>query len=212
MIEFPYSIYGIRAKEYDLIYIPLLKNAHTWGEKFFSHNFGCTETVFITKNNTELYKDSKIIVIIRDPVDRWISALAQYLSEFDNADSMLDNLLIKKLITDGVIFDNHARPQLYNLIGLPKKQTVFFWCDDHLEKHINLYSLKVFNKPAESVGEHNRNSQNPAKVILYSKIKDMVNTDQELYNKLKSYYSMDYNLIKQINHRTFYNLYAGDKL
>jgi hypothetical protein len=201
MIEYQYRLHGIHSSENNLIYIPILKNAHMWGEKFFSHNFGCNETVYISADNIELYKDKKFIVILRDPIDRWISAMAQYLVEFDNPDDLLDNVLIKKLITDGINFDAHSRPQLYDLIGLDIKKTVVFMCNDELENNVSLFSSVVFKKPTESIGEHNRNSESILKKTLYPKIKNMVEQNISLQNKLKTFYSIDYTLIKQLQSR-----------
>lgn len=201
MIEYQYSLHGIHSSENNLIYIPILKNAHMWGEKFFSHNFDCNETIYITPVNVELYKDKKFVVILRDPIDRWIAAMSQYLVEFDNPVELLDNVLIKKLITDGINFDVHARPQRYDLIGLDEKRTVFFMCDEKLENNVNLFSSLAFKKPTEYVGEHNRNNQNPAKTILYPKIKNMVEQNTILHNRLKEFYSIDYTLIEEVKGR-----------
>jgi len=201
MIEFQCTIHGKYSAEYNLIYVPILKNAHTWGEKFFSHNLSCNENVYISKDNAKLYKDKKFAVILRDPVDRWISALAQYLVEFDNNVELLDDPLIKKLITDGLVFDRHAVPQRYDLIGLDENRTVFFMCDDNLEKNVNLLSLAFFKKPTESVGELNRYTDNLNKQLLYTKIKNMVFQDPVLLEKIKQYYVMDYTIIAQAKNR-----------
>jgi len=201
MIEFQCTIYGKYSAEYNLIYVPILKNAHTWGEKFFSHNLSCNEDVYISKDNAELYKDKKFAVILRDPVDRRISALAQYLVEFDNNVELLDDPLIKKLISDGLVFDRHAGSQRYDLIGLDETRTVFFMCDDNLEKNVNLFSLAFFKKPTESVGELNRYTDNLNKQLLYTKIKNMVFQDSVLLEKIKQYYVMDYTIISQAKNR-----------
>jgi hypothetical protein len=201
MIEYQYRLYGINSNENNLIYIPLLKNAHSWGKKFFSHNFGCTEDVYIGPDNIELYKDKRFVVILRDPVDRWISAITQYLVHLDINIDLLDNPFIYKLITDGVVFDAHARPQHYDIIGLDDRRTAFFTCDEKLEFNLNIFSLALFNKRAEPVGEINRHHNNDAKKILYAKIKNMVEQDTILVDKLKTFYYMDYVLIEKVKHR-----------
>jgi hypothetical protein len=199
--QYEYRLHGIHSSENNLIYIPILKNAHSWGEKFFSHNFNCNETVHITQYNKELYKDKRFVVILRDPIDRWVSAMAQYLVEFDNPDELLDNVLIKKLITDGINFDRHSKPQRYDLIGLDIKKTVVFMCNDELENNLSLFSSLAFKKPTESIGEHNRNSQNILKKTLYPKIKSMVEQNISLQDRLKEFYYIDYTLITQLQSR-----------
>lgn len=201
MIEYQYRLYGISSNEHNLIYIPLLKNAHSWGEKFFSHNFGCNEDVYIGPNNIELYKDKRFAVILRDPIDRWISAITQYLVDLNTNVEVLDDPFIYKLIKDGVMFDDHARPQRYDVIGLDDRRTAFFMCDDKLEFNLNIFSLALFNKRVKPVGEINRHYNNSAKKLLYPKIKNIVEQDKVLMDKLKTFYDMDYVLIEQLGHR-----------
>lgn len=202
MIDFLSRLDGIYSNEYNLIYIPVLKNAHSWGKQFFSHNFNCNEKVYIGSENINLYKDKKFVVILRDPIERWISAVTQYLLNFDNPVEMLDNPVIFKLITDGIVLDVHAIPQRHDLIGLDDSKTIFFMCDENLERNVNLFSLAFYKKPTESVGNYNRHIDNEQKTFLYPKIKNMVLQDSTLLNKLKEFYLMDYALIAHVKSRT----------
>jgi hypothetical protein len=199
MINFNFGFRGLFSKENNFMYVPILKNAHMWGEKFFPRNFGCTEEVYVLESNINLFKDTKFLVILREPTIRWVSALTQYLVQFDEAGEMLDNPLTKKLILDALRLDNHSRPQAYDLIGLNKKNCIFFNCNEDLEKNLNYFSLSCFNKPTESVGppeDNNISAHNLSKQFLYPKIKNMVDT--ELIDNLKIFYSIDYTLYNSV--------------
>lgn len=202
MIDFQYRLDGIYSSEYNLIYIPVLKNAHSWGKQFFSHNFNCNEKVYIGSENADQYKDKKFVVILRDPIERWISALAQYLIDFDNPVEMLDDPVIYKLITDGAALDAHGMLQRYSLIGLDESKTIFFMCDENLERNINLFSMEFYKKSTESVGDFNKHINDKQKTFLYPKIKNMVLQDPIALNKLKKFYLNDYALIAHTKNRT----------
>ena len=202
MIKHDININGFHSKEHNLVYVPILKNAHMWGLSFFSLNFGCSEPVVIQEKNFKLFEDSIFLVILRDPIDRWISALTQYLIiAFEDPVKILDDLIIKKLITDGIIFDNHAKLQLDELIGIDEQKIVCFRCDENLEKNISNFSLINFNTPTASVGHlsnFNVSAYNDTTQFLYPKIKNMVYEDVEIMNKLKRFYAKDYLLIDNL--------------
>ena len=202
------KVHGFYSKEYDIIYVPILKNAHTWGQDFFSHNFGCNEVVVVHEKNFQLFENTIFLAILRDPIDRWISAITQYLVAFDDPVKLLDDVIIQKIITDGIIFDDHAKTQKSSLLGINKNNIVGFMCDEKLEENINKFFLINFNLPAKSLVansiSHNVAVYDDSKKFLYPKIKNMVYQNEEIVNKLKKFYEIDYELIKSLPINIFY--------
>ena len=194
-----------QSSEHNLVYIPILKNAHTWAEKFISKNFDMNFSLRKTNKNYEsLLKDKITIVILRDPWLRWLSGITQYFIHSESV-NFLDDSVFQKTIKDVICFDEHTTLQLPNLIGVDKNNAVFFKCDRNLESNMNLFSKFWFNKEAVSVGTHQVMNENPDKVKIYNKIKEIVKNDNELHERIQHYYAMDYGLISDVSHRFFDN-------
>ena len=99
----------------------------------------------------------KIIVVVRDPYDRWLSGIAEYFGEelYDNEGifELLDNPLALTLITTKVAFDDHCESQLYFLQNIPLDKCVFFRQEHGLNYKISKYFSDVLNIPNKIASE-----------------------------------------------------------
>lgn len=219
-LQYAYRHGVLRSNDNNLIYVPILKNAHTWAENVLGVNFGCTISdlrgnsglvkkygLFLSKEKGCInYTNSVFLIILREPTSRWISAITQYLSE-KNVD--LDNEVQYDLIRDGLIFDNHARPQYIDLLDINLFNSVIFECNDNLQVNLNNFSKFWFNKPLEYMPPLNQYTEHDKKKMIYNKIKNHVNNDQQLKNRLKHIYGSDYNLYDTCHKM---NMFFNDKI
>jgi len=118
----------------EYVYIPILKNAHTWLTQIFRDGLGW-EPVLDPADISHCKK----IVVLRDPIERWISAMATYLDFLDGL-MQLDSSTVQ-LICDGVFYDQHTLPQTLSLGGLDTEYCVFFY----MSKHTNDFDINMKN-------------------------------------------------------------------
>jgi len=99
----------------------------------------------------------KIIVVMRDPYDRWLSGMAEYFGEyFDDSESVfeyLDNPLTKHLISQQVAFDDHTESQLFFLQNVPLHKCIFFRQEEGLNYKISEYLREHLNIPNDVARE-----------------------------------------------------------
>jgi hypothetical protein len=172
-------------------------------------------------DNCDWNRVREIIVVLRDPLERWISGIAQYLHSyilfvqgpngpifsgdpstkfdigFDANQFVSDyNAVVERLIFDQINrFDDHVWPQhefFYNLLpGIPRK---YFWLDKDLDHNISHYlNFARLNNLDKNTGKDNEDMH-----ILQEFFKQRFVVRPELAERVKKSYATDYQLIKQV--------------
>ena len=99
----------------------------------------------------------KIIVVMRDPYDRWLSGIAEYFGEhFNDPDGIFDylsNPLTLNLLSQRIWFDDHTESQLFFLQHVPLEKCVFFRQEQGLNYKISDYFKTILNIPNNIVSE-----------------------------------------------------------
>jgi hypothetical protein len=162
-----------------------------------------------------------VIVVLRDPLKRWISGMAQYLHSYIfypngpnsvflskkssyNKDLTFDdfktnyNIVVERLIFDVVNkFDDHVWPQIdffENL--LPHCDRKYFYIDYDFEKNISSYLQLNLNY------QDNKNNAESNDLLqqIQSFLLTRLDARPELVDRVRSVYRHDYELIEQIKH------------
>lgn len=200
-----------------IINIP--KNAssyvHDWAQQY-----GWSTTSLI---NDDWNTVNQITVILRDPVERWISGMAQYLKTYvlcpvgkngpiypdspwathveNNALSAqqfidLYNMSTERLIFDNVYrFDDHVWPQYAFFQNLrPYAERKYFMLDKNFDKNFAPY----IGGPADPNADLNQGSADTDIKILQTFLKNLLDSRPNLHNRVKDAYKEDYALIEQV--------------
>ena len=119
-------------------------------------------------------KDSLIYFsVLRDPIDRWISGIVEYLTINKIELSDLSDVAIK-LIFDAKTFDRHTQNQCYYLESINLQNTIFFKFDQQLSKNLenwfNSQNLK-FN-PAIENKKQNKSIERSQKLLFFKELTD----------------------------------------
>jgi hypothetical protein len=172
-------------------------------------------------DNCDWHKVNEVIVVLRDPLERWISGIAQYLhsyilsvhgfngpifpgepvTEFDkgfDANQFVNeyNQIVERLIFDQINrFDDHVWPQhefFYNILpDIPRK---YFWLDKDFDHNISNYlDFTRLNNL-----DRNDSNNNTNMYILQQFFKQRFVIRPELAERVKKSYATDYQLIKQV--------------
>ena len=144
-------------------------------------------------------KGSIGLCILRDPIQRWISGITQFLADVidtDASQSTWDNVF--RLVTKQPYQDNHTAPQLEFL-----KDHDLDWFHFHYMHHtksvgegLNTW-LQTRNGKENITRFEKKNVSNSveAKKKIYDHVKNKLKSDPNLNSRIKEFYRSDYELI-----------------
>lgn len=167
------------------------------------------------------HRIAEMIVILRDPVDRWISGIAQYINgwilhaksfydthvgpdstqQFFDAGSFIEqyNPVMERLIFDNLErYDDHVWPQSEIIDGLlPDKRKTFFYIDHTWEDRLSAYlGIPKAKNIAKNAGD-----ENPDQKMLQEFFRTRIADRPNLKKMIQDRYRTDYDLIqKAISH------------
>jgi hypothetical protein len=185
-------VYGecMSCPDSDLMYVYIPKNASSWtkpnlrdwGWEFYNyHTDGLNKTA---------------IVVLRDPVERWLSGIAEYFALYQNKVSHNESL--QSIIFDRITFDDHTEKQVKFIQGLDTDRCIFLWCDDR-------YRINFSNLVREHLGDNQYNNyeyqhvseQDRDRKHLKEIFKQLLYQKPEYLERVKQHFANDYKLIEQ---------------
>ena len=186
-------------------YIPIPKNAHTWAKALLETNLQFAKDIH--QGKIAVFPYGKAIIILRDPIERWIAGVAQCLSVYDPIwcrDLVSNDNLIKLLCDIGRI-DDHTNRQTDALFNLNIKQCIFFKCDSTLEPTMHHFIKTISNLDmVVPCDNYNRiEDGNESKQLVYQALTERLQ-DRDYFDRVNKYFSPD---IKFLEHITENNLW-----
>jgi hypothetical protein len=181
-----------------IFYLNIPKNASTYLSNILFSN-GWKHFVF-----NEYSPVTEAIVVLRDPVERWISGFATYALSWVcgtgyGSDHFIEdyNRLTENLIFDNLVFDDHTTPQWKYVSQLPATCQVkyFILNQKTIVDDISAYtgqSLTVSDVDA-NVSEDNYDQK---QIIQFMKTR--LENKPELKNKIIEQYKRDFDLIDSV--------------
>lgn len=190
--EFGYQKFGLCFTDSsNFVYVPIPKNASSeTSTKLLS--LGWSANNF--SENISAFKDYKFIVILRDPIDRWLSGINQYFLLYHKTIYQLSTDTLN-LIAHKIVLDDHTEKQIYFCNKLNLDKTIFFKFGPNLNKSLNDYFSKYYNT---QIFDFQKKEDN-LRLLQHQLIKLL---DKKLQDRLYSFYWQDYELINKVN---FYN-------
>lgn len=176
----------------DLMYVYIPKNASSWTKpnlKDYGWQFYNYHTDMLDKH---------ALVALRDPVDRWVSGIAEYFALY-HQDFELLNVETIKLIFDRITFDDHTDKQVNFLTHLNTDECTFIYCDDNYSKNFSGFISKYYgtNKYAKYEWQH-VSDESP----IRKKFKSIISywlTMPNYLDRIKHHFKDDYKLINSVN-------------
>jgi hypothetical protein len=197
------------SSNYPIVYIPITKNAHTWATSYFSdilhwqmkHDecMRVYDSLAWHINSTIQYH--KKIVILRNPIGRWMSGIVQYFyTHFDDDVEITDHII--NYLFSKIHFDEHTLPQINFLHNLELASIDFFDMDDNLEVKLNDYLKNQITNEYVPIPITLHKNKTSSKMIqdkkLYAIIRKNVTYNRNLRQKIHDFYKQDYELLESI--------------
>ena len=206
---------GLLSPDCSKFIVNMPKNASSFVLDLGSHNGWTQATV---GDNCDWHKVETVFVILRDPVERWISGIAQYINSYilnncgPNGPYYEHNQHTRYIsavefaaqyndITDRLLFDNavwlddHVWPQhmiFKNL--LPDTKRKFFMFGPSLETQL----LSELNWKSVENLDRNRGADNEDIKKLQEFFTVRLNNRPDLRKRIEKFYAQDYNLIREV--------------
>lgn len=149
------------------VYVNIPKNASSWAKENFGgyeYNF-ITQTFVGTPTSAVTIKRARnveptYVVILRDPLDRWLSGAAQSFYGCSPDSPYFFMNIHNDMMFQHMVFDNHTAPQTMFLQGINQANTVWFKCNDNLTYQLDAWMQECFNDTVSPVVRNNKNSYN----------------------------------------------------
>lgn len=187
----------------DLMYVNIPKNASTFTKV---NNFGWT-----VDNYYQCEPTSTVLVVLRDPIERWLSGIAEYFNRYQptltDVTELLESYpassttkLYLDLIFNQISFDDHTEKQIRFINDLEISKCVFFKCDVNFPRFYSDYYKNTYNLDNTfNLGTwHNVTSSYPRKQRIKEIFKKIVQRNPQYRNQLVYHFRQDYELIKEV--------------
>jgi hypothetical protein len=181
----------------DFIYVNIPKNASSWTKQQL-------EALDFTQQNYYVnnLSDHPAVVVLRDPVDRWISGIAEYFTRYYHRNSPADlNSFTIDIIFNHITFDPHTEKQLYFIQDLDPSKIVYFWFDDDYRRQFGKFlteqgirNTATDSEPAWWSG-HNPVKQAEWKEFFQQQLKN----NSKYQDQIHRHFNQDYELIESAN-------------
>jgi len=188
------SNYGhyISSPSSNIGYIPIPKNASSFMREILAKNLN-----WVKEYDYKSHPRSQYYIILRDPFERWLAGVAQYITNHDYLNYTNDKIL--QFICNHIQFDQHTELQINFLRGLHTNDMVFFPFNKNLSMLLKLHIMK--NEGISNyidVNNINISNNDPAKFKLKTALREYLNKNPKYLQPIKDYYSEDYKLICDI--------------
>lgn len=181
----------------DFIYVNIPKNASSWTKQQL-------EAADFTQKNYFLDKlqNHRAVVVLRDPVERWVSGISEYFSRYYHGNSPKDlNNFAIDIVFNHITFDPHTEKQLYFIQDLDPANTVYFWFDENYRQQFGRFlteqgieNTATDSEPAWWPG-HNPVKQAEWKEFFQQQLKN----NSKYQSQVQHHFKQDYELIESAN-------------
>lgn len=131
--------YGVSYTNREFLCVKIPKSASTWAKLYFC-SLGWEDTNFVTNKTFDI----PALVFIREPKERWIAGISEFLERYHH--DLYEQAVLSTKFRDSIfdcIFDtdlspdSHSMPQTHFIKGLTNK--IYFKVDKNLSKKVAIF-------------------------------------------------------------------------
>ena len=200
-VKYPYLFNPDRT----IVWINVPKCGSSFMQKVF-HDFGWSEYKY---HHALLKTDMDKIIVLRDPVERWISGFSEYALDHPWIWEQIDNDYIWELILSNPVFDDHTQFQHQFVADCNIDNLCYVYMQDNpkrfysaLENWCNIFAMPIPHA-RQSRFMHWTEKQNPAqndtiRWHVNQKIRNKLQEDKTKRVKIRELHKQDYKFMDSI--------------
>ncbi len=200
-------------KDSEYVYVPIPKNASCFLQYNFEKILGFRHDDFTNFKNLD---DKKYIICLRDPIDRWVSGVSEYLHRYFINPSVNNNPIIENGYTEQEffelldlrvvakifkekIYDEHTSHQHEFIPDVSFDNMFFLNFNDAAQGNFSDFFTTVLKKDIDNYAWKNATEEIPTKIKIMDRLNlYYVSNKKKLDNEFFEIYKQDYNLINSI--------------
>ena len=175
------------------LHIPVC--ASSWGKTIF------TATGF--EPNGTLNQDYTTVVFLKDPIDRWLSGLATWLTyrlpQHTPLTSVRDNSALLDVLFDTVRQDDHTERQLFFLQNVDVSRAKFFLINDTFNESVNKYFIQNFSTDISNYSKENQTTLQGGKLIPKQYFRSVLESTPQYLDRVLQFFERDYQFLQKIS-------------
>jgi hypothetical protein len=174
-----------------LMYINIPKNASSWTKPNLI-DWGWQFYNFHTDN-----LEKKAIVVLRDPIERWVSGISEYLTLYHPTMGVPAQETVE-LIFDRVCFDDHTERQIRFIDGLDTDNCIFLLCDGNYRSKFSQLLIEHGMPNRYQNYDYQHTSEKCPNRSRFKKIFSEYLKVPTFYDRIQFHYKKDYELINSL--------------
>ncbi len=179
-----------------LSYLHIPVNASSWGKQVFAR------AGFRPNRAPEIPDSHRIIVWLRDPVERWLSGLATWLTyrlpQHTGLDFVRNNLALLDTIFDTVRLDDHTERQAFFIHALDWDRCDFWYINSDFRSEFCAYFAQRFGIDITDHEPQNASSLSNGKSIPRQYFRSVLLNNPAYLARVCEFFESDRDLIKQV--------------
>jgi len=169
---------------HQLAYVHIPKNASSFVKGCLISSRG------MWRHNETLVQANEYLIVLREPIERWISGIAEYCY---NSGTMLTLAQALEQIT----FDDHTEKQVYFIQGVNLSNATFLRVDNHLRDNLDSW-LRQFNYGTDVQSAIGYNTSDGSKREFINQFTKEINQNPMYRARLEHYFADDYDLFEKV--------------
>ena len=177
----------------DLMYVNIPKNATSWTKP------NLIDFNWVESNYHKYQLTVHALVVLRDPVDRWLSGIAEYFTLYHNSITGIEHdANLTNIIFDRITFDDHTERQVKFLQGLDTDNCTFMLCDSEYRNNFSKFVSEYIgdNKYYKYNYQHVSDDDQDRK--HFKGIFKRLLENPKYLSQVKNYFEADYHLINSV--------------
>jgi len=141
-----------------------------------------------------LINSNENLIILRDPIDRWLSGITQYLHNSKQIDMPVE------LVFDKITFDDHTDLQTYFLQDADLTSTTYMMVDDLLRANLNDWIIGNGYRTNVDIAIQYNASRDDERITTKDYYANLLEQRPDFMLKLKEHFAEDYKLINSVQY------------
>jgi hypothetical protein len=143
-------------------------------------------------HSDELIPNKRYLIALRDPIERWLSGIAQYQVNSNSVN------LSEEEIFETITFDDHTEQQIYFLKDIDLLSCVFVKVDATLTNVLTKWFKEQYSFDIGHLPLYNSSINDPVKLQIKQNLSNILDQNPNLMLKLKEHFRIDYELINRV--------------